>query len=367
MPRGRDALSALLLCALMLAWLHWAGPYMPRATPLGPPAYALAAANALVLSWRRAAPRAVLAAVTVVTLAYMLIGYPFGPINLPFAVAAYTVGRHVAWRPAVLAAGLAVPVLALHDLGDGADPGDLLAIFPASGWVVVPFAIGSMLALRLESRARERHEAVERAAQEERLRMAQEVHDIVGHGLAAIKMQADIALHVLAKQPEVARPSLEAISGTSAHALDELRTTLGMLRSAAASQASTPGIADLDALYQRMRSAGLRIRVRTDGTPAAVPPESALAAYRTVQESLTNVLKHAYPKEADIVLATEPGALRIRATSTFVEVTPSAGGTGLAGMRERVAALGGRVTAGPAPGARFIVDAWLPVAGTVPA
>jgi signal transduction histidine kinase len=186
--------------------------------------------------------------------------------------------------------------------------------------------------------------------------MAQEVHDIVGHGLAAIKMQADIALHVLAKQPEIARPTLEAVSSTSAAALDELRTTLRMLRSAA--QASTPGLADLDALYQRMRGAGLRIR--TTGTPGTLSPENELVAYRTIQESLTNVLKHAYPKEADIVLTSEPGALRIRVTSAFTEMAPPGGGLGLAGMRDRVAALGGRLTAGPQPGAVFVVDAWLP-------
>jgi signal transduction histidine kinase len=390
---------ALPLWLLLLAWTRWAAPHMVVDRPIDTLAYVLVTTNSLLLIRRLATPRAVLAGTAVVSAFYMGLGYPYGPALLPFALAVYTCARHLPWRTAAVACGLAVPTLALHNLGDGAQIADLLGVFPAAGWVIVPFAVGTTVTQRRAAVDRDRREAVERGVGEERLRMAQEVHDIVGHGLAAIKMQADIALHVLAKQPEIARPTLEAVSATSAAALDELRTTLRMLRSTA--QASTPGLADLEALYQRMRNAGLHIRATVEalsptGPPGTLNPASSfgalnpassfgalnptgslgslkpvgslgslsaeceLVAYRTIQESLTNVLKHAYPKEADIVLTSEPGALRIRVTSAFTEMAPPGGGLGLAGMRDRVAALGGRLTAEPAPGAVFIVDAWIP-------
>ncbi|MEU4420135.1 histidine kinase [Actinoplanes sp. NPDC024001] len=360
--RRRDLVGALVICAWLLAWTRWVSPQMPFGREIDVGAYLLVAVNSLALIWRRSAPLRVLAVTTLASSAYMWLEYAYGPALLPFAIAVYTVARHLPWRTAAVAAGIALPVLASHNLNDGLAVTDLTSIFPAAGWVAVPFAIGTTIAQRTESVTRDRREAVERGIQEERLRMAQEVHDIVGHGLAAIKMQADIALHVLHKQPEIARPTLEAVSTTSAQALDELRTTLRMLRSADESKASTPGLADLDALYQRMRDAGLRVRVRTIGSPSALPAETDMTAYRTIQESLTNVLKHAYPKEADIVLENEPGALRIRVISAHPESeTPRSGGLGIAGMRERIAAHGGRFAAGPAPGARFVVDAWLPV------
>jgi signal transduction histidine kinase len=360
MPRSRDTMTALLLWVLLLAWARWVAPHMPEGQDIDATAYSLLTVNSAALSWRSAFPRSVLAVTAVVSVTYMGLDYPYGPSLLPFAVAVYTVTRRLPWRSAAIAAGIAVPVLAAHNLSDGPQLNDLAGTFPAAGWVVVPFAIGIVRATRREAVDRDRREAVERGVHSERMRMAQEVHDIVGHGLAAIKMQADIALHVLDKQPDVARPSLEAISTTSAHALDELRTTLRMLRSAAESQASTPGLADLDALYQRMRAAGLRIRVHTTGEPGSPSPELALVVYRTIQESLTNVLKHAYPKEAEIVLDNQPGAVRITVTSGFAEMTPRSGGSGITGMRERVTSLGGWLTAGPVPDARFIVDAWLP-------
>ncbi|MDI6097308.1 histidine kinase [Actinoplanes sp. NEAU-A12] len=270
--RSRDVAGALAPCSLLIAWTRWAAPHMPAGRAIDAIAYSLVAVNAVALACRRAAPRRVLAVTTVVSTAYMFLAYPYGPALLPFAIAVYTVARHLPWRTAAIAAGAALPVLASHNVSDGVNVSDLLGVFPASGWVVMPFALGSTLALRRASVARDRREAIERGVHEERLRMAQEVHDIVGHGLAAIKMQADIALHVLAKQPGVARPTQEAISTTS--------------------------------------------------------------------------------------------ALRIRVTSAFREMTPLDGGTGIAGMCERIATLGGRLTAGPAPDARFIVDAWLPAVGT---
>ncbi|MFC7528411.1 sensor histidine kinase [Actinoplanes sp. GCM10030250] len=369
--RRRELITALVVCVFLVSWNHLLADRLPGARPVDRYADVLVACSALALVWRRLFPRRVLAATTLLTTVYLLLGFPYGPVFIPFAVSVYSVARHLPWRGAALAGGIAIPVLALHNAGNGLSMADLTGLFPAAGWVAVPFTIGTLRAQLEETGRRDHREAVERGIQEERLRMAQEVHDIVGHGLAAIKMQADIALHVLARQPGIARPTLEAVSSTSAQALDELRTTLRILRSADAVHASTPGIADLDALYGRMRAAGLQVRVHTVGSPNTLPAEADLAAYRTIQESLTNVLKHAYPKEADIVLENQPGALRIRVTSAYPPAEPPSrggigaigmgiDGLGIDGMRERIAAQGGRLSAGPDAGSRFVVEAWLP-------
>ena len=359
--RRGDVICAFGMCAFLVAWNHLLAGRMPGTRQTDGLADLLVAAEALALIWRRAAPRRVLAAIVGVLTAYLLLGFPYGPVFLPLVVAVFTVARHLPRRSAAIAAGLAIPVLALHGVSDGVSLTDLAGLLPAAGWVAVPFAIGILRAQLSETAERDHREAVERGIQQERLRMAQEVHDIVGHGLAAIKMQADIALHVLHKQPDIARPTLTAISSSSAQALEELRTTLRMLRSADEAAASTPGLADLDALYQRMREAGLRVRASTVGSPRSLPAEVDLAAYRTIQESLTNVLKHAYPKEALILLENQPGALMIRVTSSHPpDAAPRGDGMGIAGMRERIAAQGGRLAAGPATGARFVVEAWLP-------
>jgi signal transduction histidine kinase len=266
----------------------------------------------------------------------------------------------VPWRSAVPAALLALGVLLVHLLfNDAALPG-ALGLIPASAWVAVPFAVGSTVA----SIDAGRRAAVERGIADERLRVAQEVHDVVGHGLAAIKMQADVALHVLTKQPEQARLALEAVSRASAAALDELRSTLGMVRGAPATSAG-PGIGDLEALYRRMREAGLRVRVEVHGAPSALPPAAELAAYRVVQEAMTNVLKHADRREATVVVDHRANGTHLEISSPHIDRvptphSPSPTGLGLTGMRDRVLTQQGRFSAGPEPDGRFVVRAWLP-------
>ena len=345
---------------LVLAWTWAAGRDMPADRPLDAGGYLLVAACAGALGWRRRAPLPVLAATTVGTTAYLSIGYPYGPVLVPMAIAVYTVARHVPWRAAVPAALLALGVLLLHLFSNDAALPGALALIPASAWVAVPFAVGSTVA----SIDAARRAAVERGIADERLRVAQEVHDVVGHGLAAIKMQADVALHVLAKRPEQARVALEVVSRTSAQALGELRSTLGMIRGTPARSAG-PGIGDLQGLYQRMREAGLRVRVDVRGTPSPLAPAAELAAYRVVQEAMTNVLKHADRKEATVVVDHRTDGVHLEIASPHTDRAPmphppDAAGLGLAGMRERVLAQRGRFSAGPEPDGRFVVCAWLP-------
>jgi len=358
--RRHDLALAVGVGGLVLVWTAAAGRVLPGDRPLDAGGWCLIAAGAAALVWRRAAPLPVLAATTVCTTGYLSLGYPYGPVLVLMAIAVHTVARHVPWRTAVPAALLALGVLLLHLLVDDAALRGALGLIPASAWVAVPFAVGSTAA----SIDAGRRAAVERGIADERLRVAQEVHDVVGHGLAAIKVQADVALHLLDRRPEQARPALETVSRTSAQALEELRSTLGMVRGTVQASAG-PGIADLDALYRRMRDAGLRVSVEVRGAPAPLAPAAELAAYRVVQEAMTNVLKHADRKEAGIVVDHRDDGAHLEIASPHTDRVPTphpagGGGLGLTGMRERVLAQRGRFTAGPEPGGRFVVRAWLP-------
>lgn len=358
----RDLALAVCLGVLVLGWTYAIGPWMPTDRDLDALAYLLVSGTALALVWRRRAPLWVLAVTTALTTTYLLLGYPYGPILVMFAIAVYTVARYLQWRTAALASALALGVLLVHLFTNSAALPGLLGLAPASAWAVVPFAIGTTVAQRRDAIVRAHQAAVDHGIAEERLRVAQEVHDVVGHGLAAIKMRADIALHLLPRSPEQAQPALEAVSRTSAQALGELRSTLKMVRGDPDHHAPTPGLGDLDALYRRMRDAGLQVRARTTGAPAELPPDAALAAYRTVQESLTNVLKHADRKEATIAIDYREAGVQIQVTSPCPQdpPAPATEGMGIVGMRERVTAQGGRLVAGPDPAGWFVVRAWLP-------
>ncbi len=162
-------------------------------------------------------------------------GYPYSLILLSFAVAVYTVARYRPLREASIAAVTALLALLVHLLTNPAVLSGAVGLAPATAWVAVPFAIGATRRMAAEAAAQARAEVLRQRVDDERLRVAQEVHDIVGHGLAAIKMQADIALHVLGRQPEQAQAALDVISRTSGEALDELRTTLAVAAAAAGS------------------------------------------------------------------------------------------------------------------------------------
>lgn len=234
-----------------------------------------------------------------------------------------------------------------------------------AAWVAVPFVVGFALRTRHEAAVRMRADALRRGAAEERLRVAQEVHDIVGHGLAAIKMQADIALHVLARRPEQAEKALEAISRTNGTALEELRTALAVVREpgTGSDRAPAAGLARLEELRRRMAEAGVAVRLETAGEPRGLPDAVDLAGYRIVQESLTNVLRHSAAARATVRIGYEDGGVRVTVTSPLTGAAERTGGSGVEGMRGRVRSLGGEFTAGPASGDRFVVDARLPAGG----
>jgi len=238
---------------------------------------------------------------------------------------------------------------------------------PAAAWVVVPFAVGVTVRLSREAAARVRTDAARRIADDERLLVAQEVHDVVGHGLAAINMQAEIALHLMQNRPEQpvqVEAALAAISRTSKAGLDELRATLAAVRRGG-DRAPTPGLAQLPALLDRLAHAGLPVTVSVVGAPprGELPAAVDLAGYRIVQEALTNVLRHAGAASAHVRVEYRPDAIEVEVTDTGLGGPPLPGGTGIAGMRERASALGGVLEAGPRPGGGFRVHADLPLSG----
>ena len=216
-----------------------------------------------------------------------------------------------------------------------------------------------------EERARRSEELAERAVEDERNRIARELHDVIAHSVSVMTVQAGAVRRVLAPEQEREREALLTVEETGRQALTEMRRLLGVLRRSdeAAALAPQPGLATLEHLVGQVREAGLPVAVTVEGEPIDLPPGVDLSAYRIVQEALTNALKHAGPAHAWV-------CVRYGADQVEVEVANdgrangSGDGYGLIGMRERVALCGGDLTAGPRPGGGFTISARLPVAGS---
>jgi signal transduction histidine kinase len=357
------ALAMTIISVVSTAMLHGASN-VDR--PVDAAGFALAAAGGLVLVFRRRWPVVTLAASTVVTTTYLLFGYPYGPIMFAVSVAVYSVARYLPLANAALPAGIAWGLLLTHLFTHPASAPGAYGLIPASGFVLLPFAIGVIVRSNRETVQRERAEAMRQRVSDERLRVAQEVHDVVGHGLAAIKMQADIALHLLAKKPEQAEIALQAISRTSTEALDELRATLTVVRSDDSEEGDrlpTPGLDRLEELKVRMTEAGMQVRLDTTGSPRHLPAAVDLAGYRIVQESLTNVLRHSDSKHAVVRVGYENETVVISVSNPSDAAPAEKAGFGIPGMRERVTSLGGEFSAGLTGDGRFEVRAAIPTGG----
>jgi signal transduction histidine kinase len=248
--------------------------------------------------------------------------------------------------------------------------------FYAAGWLisagvmVVTARMWQLHVREVEQRAEEaertRDEAAQRRAMEERLRIARELHDSLTHSISVICVQAGVAVHLARKRGEEVPLALLAIQDAGAEAARELRTTLSVLRSVEDGDSS--GLGQLDSLVARAQGAGLPVTVTVTGTKRALPPEVDQAAYRIVQEALTNVGRHAGPACASVRLHYTPDNFSVQvdddgagtSTSTGPGQRPAGTGLGLIGMRERVTELGGRLHAGPRDGGGFQVRAEFP-------
>jgi signal transduction histidine kinase len=374
--------------ALLLLGVVGTGPAadnQPAAVAPDGIAYALVAAVALSLvAWRWRPVHVCLFAGAVIAV-YLALGYPFGPILLAGAFAAGGLAAQRPWRAAAAVVAVDMLVVGAAVVVRGSVVDRAVSMSPlgvllwALVWVGLPGAIGVAVRIRREAAVRVRSEQARRAVSEERLRMAQEVHDVVGHGLAVIAMQAGAGLHVLDRDPAKARESLEAIRATSREALDGLRAELAALRGEAvpgadggasdAVRGEAPrrpgvGIADLPTLVERVRSGGLDVRIDLEQPERPPPAGVGLAAYRIVQEALTNVLRHAGTgATARVHVRQARGRLLVEVTDTG-HGPPSGGlvdGSGIAGMRSRTAGVGGTLEVGARPGGGVQVRAWLPL------
>jgi len=369
-PRARTLLAdgalAVPLGAIMVVGTHFAALNSPG-QPLDALAYVLVGLTITTLPIRRLLPLTALAVAVVVCSTYLALGYPDGPILLAMPVTQYTVGARFPVRRSLPAYAAGAVVLGVTELvTDWSVWTAELGQF--GGWLVAglaPWAVGTVVRLRRESvRAAQAEQRRDREYQE-RLRTAQDVHDIVGHGLAAISMQAGVALHVLDRSPEQARQMLTSIKASSQDALDELRATLAVFRASGDEEAQrvpAPGLDRLDALVQRTVEAGVPAELIRTGERGRLPASVELTAYRIVQESLTNVLRHAGPATATVQVEHTPDALIVQVDDTGGG--PGAGdgvGQGITGMHARAGAVGGTVATGPGPDGGFSVRARLPV------
>ncbi|MFE9428133.1 sensor histidine kinase [Kitasatospora sp. NPDC006697] len=383
--RGGGRHRPVAVLAVLVAVVQVAGSF-PAARHQVPPRHALDAfavalllAGPALLFLRRRRPGAVVAGTGAVLLVYLGAGYPYGPVFAGFAVAFVGAVLRGCRRAAWLSLGgvwlghlllaLAVPAGRLPGAGHGGWWQELgvtaLALLLAAAAELLRFRHERIAARRAARAAR-----AQQRADEERLRMARELHDILAHSISLIHLQAGVALELIDDRPEQARAALTTIKAASKEALGEVRQVLGTLRGpgAQAPRRPAPGLDRLPELAEQAAEAGLAVAVRTAGSARAVPPGAGLAALRIVQEALTNVIRHSAAREAEVLLDwSSPEGLTVRVTDPGPAgrpepADPPGGGNGLPGMRERATALGGTLAAGPWQGG-FRVEAWLPVAG----
>jgi signal transduction histidine kinase len=337
-------------------------PYTPNA------AYLIVAFAGLVLAVRRRYPLTVLTLSTAAVATYSLLGYVTGAALLSPTIALYAVSVTQNLRrslaAAVITLGAATGAMAA---GSPFGPtGGGLYLLPAliAGAFLSGIAMRNHHAYVGSIQARADADAMRRIG-EERLRIARELHDVVAHTMSTINVQAAAAAQVLTERPEVAAAALADIRAASREGLRELRAILNVLRQADEDDptAPAPGLAQLDALVAGSIQAGLPVTLRVTGEVVTLPAPVDLAAFRIIQESLTNAIRHAGPAQATVSLTYDEAGLAIEVEDngrgTGHGVKP--GGHGLIGMRERAAAAGGTMRAGPAPGGGYLVTARLPV------
>jgi len=346
-----DALLALALGALgLLFLLDFDG--------IDAGAHALIAAHTAALAFRRRRPLPAFIAAVAIAVVYALLGYPVVALGPAPLLAAYTAGAELPRPQSLLALGaiqlgMVVAIVVPGDVGTDTALGDGIAL--AVFWL-----LGDAGQRRRQLAALLRDQAVA----EERTRIARELHDIIAHSLSVVVVQAGTGRLVVDRDPDQAKAALAAIESTSRTALDEMRRLLDVLRQsdhAAAARTPAPSLDDLDRLLADNAAGGLHVDVRIEGDRRPLQPGLELAAFRIVQEALTNVRKHAPDtRRADLAIRYEPDGIAIEvANNGHAAAVDNPNGLGLVGMRERAAMYDGDVTAGPQPTGGFKVTATL--------
>ena len=363
-----DALAAVLAVGVLVA----VSAHVPAAPgrSLDALGYALLVAAGLAMGLCRHWPLAAACVVTVVLVVFVARPYPDGPVWLTGWIAVAALSWRTSRRVAIIGAAAMIVVLTVAEVVAGR--GGLLVPAVYTGWMVAAVFGGDALRSRrdylagLRERAgfleRTREEETRRRVAEERLRIARDLHDSVAHAMATINVQAGAAAHVLSRRPQAAGEALAVIQRASGDVLDELAAMLAVLRdeTQAAELAPVPGVGEIERLTAATAASGLSVDLNVEGQAQSVPGVIGTAAYRVVQESLTNVLRHSRAKTARVRLAGGAGgSLLLEVGDDGPQVPEAAPGTGVGirGMRERVVSTGGTFQAGPTADGGFLVRA----------
>ncbi|MGE5132816.1 MAG: sensor histidine kinase [Gemmatimonadota bacterium] len=352
----------------------------PGTRPLDPLAYTLTVLACAAVAARRVIPLPVLAVVIGALVVFAVRDYPGGPLLIAVMVALYSAGTAVE-RPTALVLGAGVTiVVAARAWLTTAEGGRVSAYtWAAPGWALASLAWGAAVRsrrqllepsrLRAELAEQTREAEARRRADQERLRIARDLHDVIGHSFAAVNVQARMAAAVLDSDRDRARHALTAIETISRTALTEIRQALGQLRASGQPGGAVPAgtlATQVAVVLEPLRQAGIRVDAQVELGEAPLPGAAAEAVYRVVQESLTNVLRHSQPAAVRLAVARDGEAVTVEVVNdgTRPAADPAVsgggpGGHGIAGMTERVAALGGVLTAAPA-GDGFRVTARVP-------
>jgi signal transduction histidine kinase len=363
-----DGLVALAFLAV--GWISSGAPttsdpsyrYTPRDWP-----FALLLVLATVpFAWRRRWPTAAFLISLLATTGLWLLGYNAGVLPLILLCGGYFVAvARPTWEIGVSTAA-ALGCFALLWWAGGAPFGARDAFISVLA-LAITLALGRTGRLRVdlaEARARTAEEAARRRSTEERLRIARELHDIIGHSLGTIAVQAGVGRHLMANEPEKAAQALDSIARVSRSSLDEVRAVVAALREDDADYHPTPGLPDLPDLFETVRSTGLNVELTLPKDLESIPRQTGAAVYRIAREALTNVVRHAHASAASVQVDHHDGRVEVAVrddgsgSAGEERVTP---GHGIAGMRERAEALGGRLTARASSGGGFLVTASLPV------
>lgn len=369
-----DAAIALVITAVQLGAVHasttWGRHH--HAAP-GWDVYLLLTVAGLALIARRRYPVAVLGLSLGATLAAGKIG---GAGMIWIALIAAFVNAELAGKRLAAAVSLVIGYMSSiwppWRIGEPGHTSAALALGIAA-WLLILLAIAELIRSRSQRAAALRssqEEQFRRRASEDRVRIARDLHDVLAHNISVINVQANTALHLMDRQPERAKEALTAIHAVSKQALGELRTVLGVLRDGGdgdgdAPRTPIPGLASLPDLVSAVQSAGLAVDLTTTGEPAELTADADVAAYRIVQESLTNITRHSGADSAQVRVRYGDSGVNVDVrdpgpASGVPLMTQHLAGNGIRGMAERVHELGGSFDAGPTPAGGFLVSAWLP-------
>lgn len=395
-PRATDMILMLVVLGLMVASLVSPPDTEPGQREIGGLAWTLAIIGTVPIVARRTHPAPALGIATIATGAYWILDYVPSAVGatlliLAYSAAAYIRGAELARKVGYLFAGFVAVVTIAGLLYDGDDLSIFEAIasfvFYATAWIIGDnIRTHRVHVEEIQKRAVAAEALLEteaaRAIEQERTAIARELHDVVAHGLSVMVVQAAAARRVLqnsalqdgtssggmSEGTSKAEEAIAAVEETGRSSLDEMRRLLGVLRPGTDDDASLtplPGLRDLDQLVDQVESAGLPVALAIEGDARTLPPGIELSAYRIVQESLTNAIKHAGPAEAKVTLSYDADALAVEVADdgrgNAARPAENGTGQGLLGMRERVESLGGTFQAGPKSGGGYQVKAKLPV------